>query len=625
MPDDSNTLLVLPATPGTDTGATAPTAEAASAALLAEPLPADASAAPALSPEEVAAAEAAAAEAARLEAEAAAAAEREARLKRLLDRISEHPDFPSLKDSIRSIQSLARSETAHMRAFSDQILQDVAMSSKLLRLINTAFYSSAGGGEITSIERAIALMGFKSVGTLASSIKLFDRLPKGGPYLDRVKQQFARGLLAGMLSSELRGGGQRDEIGYTASVFQQLGEMLTWMHFPDDAATITERVASTVQAAEHSSPDAPAPTPAEHLQLLDQCSTRISREVLSLSYEELGHEIARMWGWPDALLQAMRPLRPAATDRPATDGEYLRLLCTASNELAHTLMDVPPEERANHLPAFLQTWGVPLGLEQEQIEPVLTRAFDDWQQLAISLGVIKPPPPPVRAPAKSAAAAAGAAAKSASAQKPGQPGAAQKPGTTGAPPAARPRPAHPPAVPRPQATPILSRGIEQVSEAAMGEMPLPQVMQMTLQILREALHLRRAIVCLRDASGQMLQGRLGVGEQGQSLAPTFRVTLAGQPDLFGMLCLRSADTLIQDTSDPLIARHLPAWFHQNVQAPTFLVLPLVHAGGGNPRVLGMLYGDRAEVASLAVDEQQLGMLKTLRNQVLLAMRLRSGG
>lgn len=617
MSADPNTLLVLPSAPGPAASASVPTAAADTPHLPTDLLSAEdggadgAAPAAVVSPEEAATAEA---EAARRAAEAAEAAEREIKLKRLLDRISEHPDFPSLKDSIRSIQSLARSETAHLRAFSDQILQDVAMSSKLLRLINTAFYASVGGGEITSIERAIALMGFKSVGTLASSIKLFDRLPKGGPHLDRVKQQFARGLLAGMLASELRGSRQRDEIGYTAAVFQQLGEMLIWMHFPDDAAAISARVAGAVQAGEPAAPDAPAPPPSEHLQRLEQHAARVSREVLGLSYDELGHEIAHLWGWPDALLQVMRPLRPSATDRPASDGDYLRLLCTASNELAHALIDLPAEERQAHLPAFLQTWGVPLGLDQEQLEPLLTRAFDDWQQLALSLGVIKPPAPPVRAPAGSAAA-----------RKPGSLGATRKTAATPSAPPARPRPAHPPAVPRPQATPILSRGIEQISEAAMGEMPLPQVLQTTLQILRQALHLRRAIVCLRDASGQMLQGRIGVGEQGQSLAPAFRVTLAGQPDLFGMLCLRSADTLIQDTSDPLIARHLPAWFHQHVQAPTFLVLPLVHAGGGNPRVLGMLYGDRAEVASLAVDEQQLGMLKTLRNQVLLAMRLRGGG
>jgi hypothetical protein len=39
----------------------------------------------------------------------------------------------------------------------------------------------------------------------------------------------------------------------------------------------------------------------------------------------------------------------------------------------------------------------------------------------------------------------------------------------------------------------------------------------------------------------------------------------------------------------------------------------------------MLYGDRAPAGSLQIDERQLGLLKTLRNQLVLALRLRGAG
>jgi hypothetical protein len=72
--------------------------------------------APVLTPEELAAQEAAQAEALARAAVEQEAAEREAQLQRLLTRMQQHADFPSLKDSIRGIQSVARSESAHLRA-----------------------------------------------------------------------------------------------------------------------------------------------------------------------------------------------------------------------------------------------------------------------------------------------------------------------------------------------------------------------------------------------------------------------------------------------------------------------------------------------------------------------------
>ena len=58
------------------------------------------------------------------------------------------------------------------------IAQDPALSAKLLRLINAAFYSSAGAGSITTVSRAIALMGF---GFVVERFGLFLRMVSNQP------------------------------------------------------------------------------------------------------------------------------------------------------------------------------------------------------------------------------------------------------------------------------------------------------------------------------------------------------------------------------------------------------------------------------------------------------------
>ena len=85
-------------------------------------------------------------------------------------RIGPKKDLPSLGSSIASIHRILLSEHAHMRTLTDSVLKDVALTAKLLRMINTATYRSSADDEILSIQRALSLMGFQAVGRMAASL-----------------------------------------------------------------------------------------------------------------------------------------------------------------------------------------------------------------------------------------------------------------------------------------------------------------------------------------------------------------------------------------------------------------------------------------------------------------------
>jgi HD-like signal output (HDOD) protein len=554
--------------------------------------PADA---PALTPEELAAREAAEAEALARAAAEQEAAEREAQLQRLLTRMQQHADFPSLKDSIRGIQSVARSESAHLRALTDEVLGDVALSNKLLRMINTAFYSSVGGGNISSLQRAVALMGFQPVGMLANSLTLFERLPKG-PNGERVRQVFSRALMAAMIANQLCPVRRLEESAYISAMFQNLGTMLAWMHFPPEATEVENLVkergdevdeASALQAA--------------------------SRQVLGMGYDDLALEVTRQWGWPEQLQGQLRPLEPVDPERAATKEEYLRVVCTAANRLAVELERTDgPEALEQCLQSFQQRYGVALSLNEVELPEMVERARAQWSDLALVLGI-----------AKQQAAAAKAAAKPLpqGKQPPGKPatGQARDAGAPSADGSVRRPPSPPP--PRrsdPAVASALSIALDHVSKHAMSEAPLNEVMQLVLNRLHAAMHTQRVVLCLRQAPGGELVGRLGVGDRAAKMLPHFHIPTQPPGDLFGILCSKDADTLISDTRDPLIAQRLPAWFQQRVQARCFLLLPLTIAG----RPMGMIYADHDDAHGLVVNDAELTLLKALRNQLIMAMRLR---
>jgi len=511
---------------------------------------------------------------------------REALLARLSDRMSRNTDFPAVRESIRTIQSVARSENAHLRVFTDQILQDVSVTNKLLRLINTAFYSTVGGGTITTVSRAIALMGFSPVAMLAGSVMLFDKLPKG-PQAERMREEFSHSLMSAILAHEMCPVRKVEENAYISALFQNLGRMLANLHLQDEAVQI-EALMSEQGIQENDR----------------EARQRLEKEVMGLHYDELTTEIAEQWGWPESLVHSLRPLVPEDPEKPAESHEFLRMVVTGANLLGRDLLRLPGPERLAAAERFHATWGIPLGLKLEDMEGLVERASQKWYDVAKSLGLPRP--------------GAKAAPK-----KPAEP---TKPAAK----ASAPTPA--PVKPAPKPTPVnakasaavtdaLSRGIEAISQAAMTDAPLTDVLKLVMQLMSEALQLQRVVVCLRDPSGGPLVGVLGHGANAMAAASKFQIPLEPPADLFGLLCSKNADTLISDASDGVIAQRLPAWFKQHVGAPTFLLLPLTVQN----RCAGLIYCDRAQAGSLAVDDATFALLKTLRNQLVMTMRLRSAG
>lgn len=511
---------------------------------------------------------------------------REALLARLSDKMSRNADFPAVRESIRTIQSVARSETAHLRVFTDQILQDVSVTNKLLRLINTAFYSTVGGGTITTVSRAIALMGFAPVGMLAGSVMLFDKLPKG-PHAERMREEFAHSLMAAILAHEMCPMRQVEENAYISALFQNLGKMLAHLHLQEEANQIESLM------SERGVPEDDR-----------EGRARVEREVMGLHYDDLSAEIGQQWGWPEGLIQSLRPLVPADPELPAEPHEYLRMVVTGANALARDLLRLPGAERLAAAERFHAKWGIPLGLKLEDMEGLVERVSQKWYEVAKALGLPRPGQKPA---VKKAAAPAPPATKAAAAPRP-----PVKPA------AAAPKPA---AKASAAATDALSRGIEAISQAAMTDASLTDVLKQVMQLMADALQLQRAVVCLRDPGGGPLVGVLGHGTNAMATATKFRIPLDPPADLFGLLCAKNADTLISDAAEGVIAQRLPAWFKQHVAAPTFLLLPLTVQG----RCSGLLYGDRDRANSLAVDEATFALLKTLRNQLVITMRLRSAG
>jgi HD-like signal output (HDOD) protein len=82
-------------------------------------------------------------------------------------------DFPALSESVSAINKIANSETESIDKLSNTILKDFALTNKLLRLVNSAYFRPAGGG-ISTVSRAVIVLGFEAVRNIAITVLLFE-------------------------------------------------------------------------------------------------------------------------------------------------------------------------------------------------------------------------------------------------------------------------------------------------------------------------------------------------------------------------------------------------------------------------------------------------------------------
>ena len=175
--------------------------------------------------------------------------------------------------------------------------------------------------------------------------------------------------------------------------------------------------------------------------------------------------------------------------------------------------------------------------------------------------------------------------------------------------------------PSESAVDILAAGIQDVTLAMVEDsFQLNQVLKMILETIFRALRFRRVVFCLRDAKAKALTGRFGLGTGVETLAPQFRVSLvdtaASQQDLFAAVCQKGVDTLIADATAAKIAARLPAWYVGELSAASFLLLPMAFKGAP----IGLIYADKAAAGAIDLGEKELALLRTLRNQAVMAFK-----
>jgi serine/threonine protein kinase len=518
----------------------------------------------------------------------------------LLRRMRHKSDFPALSDSVARIQRVANSDSESLASLSSEILKDVALTNKLLRMVNTARYSQVGGGSISTVSRAVALIGFAGIRNMALSLVLLEHMHDKA-HANQLKEEFLRSLMAGSLASELCGAQREGEEAFLGATFQNLGRLLTEFYFPEEARQVRSlSLAAGAKLGKISVIPARA----------HEVSAAIT--VLGVSFEELGRGVAKAWGLPDSLQRCM--LKPVgdppakACDKPADRVYWVAL---AANDVTDALLLAEPGRASAAIASVAERYSRAIGVDARGMQAAAAVAQQRLAELARAMSLQVQPGSPMRrlleAPGNGTATHV-----SHDSLTPHELHATMPIDVSAAAQAAP--------IDHEAAAAMLAAGIQDITNTMVEDFKLNEVLRMILETMLRALGFRRIVFCLRDPKTETLTGRFGLGEGVEAVSARFKVPLkpaAGAPvDLFGAVCIKGADTLISDATVPTIASRLPKWYREGVNAPAFLLLPLLMKGAP----FALIYADKAQPGGIDLGEKELSLLRTLRNQAVMAFK-----
>src|SRR5436309_15994105 len=142
-------------------------------------------------------------------------------------------NLPTIPAVLSQVLGLVEREDSSTRELVVLIEHDQALTGKMLRLANSAFFGQSR--RVSTIPRAVALLGLSTVRNLALGVKVWDTLGTGMAQ-SRPEELWAHALAVGVaaktLAARLRAG-DPDEA-FTAGVLHDVGRLVLAMRFREE-------------------------------------------------------------------------------------------------------------------------------------------------------------------------------------------------------------------------------------------------------------------------------------------------------------------------------------------------------------------------------------------------------
>ena len=197
-----------------------------------------------------------------------------------IDGIKELPTLPMI---YYKVNKALQNKDASIKGVADIIEMDQAMSSKVLHIVNCAFYGVST--KISSIPHAVMILGFNTVKNAIVSVSILDvfAIKAKFPGFD-VKNFWGHSIAVAVICKHLAEKSRlaAPEDAFIAGLLHDMGKLILLQHFKEDFGRVWQSQQDT------------------GLTFFDA-----ERAVLPVDHAQIGGYLARKWMFPNSLIDAI--------------------------------------------------------------------------------------------------------------------------------------------------------------------------------------------------------------------------------------------------------------------------------------------------------------------------------
>jgi putative nucleotidyltransferase with HDIG domain len=202
------------------------------------------------------------------------------RISKIINEVQKLPTLPSVANKVTK---LLKDPTCTAIRVSEVIDKDPSLTIRVLRLVNSAFYSIRS--EVTSVRHAVALLGFKTITQMVITISVFDVFKGGyGREFDREgfwKHSIGCAVMSQKIAQLIDYAGVDDC--FTAGLLHDIGKVVVDQYLHEEM----EKVIQLTQEHEISFADA-------------------EKEIMGINHADIGGQVMENWKIPIPIIVAVK-------------------------------------------------------------------------------------------------------------------------------------------------------------------------------------------------------------------------------------------------------------------------------------------------------------------------------
>lgn len=265
-------------------------------------------------------------------------------------------DLPAMSDHVNEILAITSKSRVTAEQLAEVILRDYSLTNKILQVVNSPYYNR--GVPVSTIERAVTIIGIDMVKELAISISLFEGFIKSGVEKDGISKLLTQSFLSANLSKAICTTKRLlvpVEEAYICALFHNLGKVITLIYLPEVWNKIEEAKARGISA-----------------EVVAQLLLK------QLTLAELGMEIARYWNFSDMIILAMDPDPPMPKNHRDTEA-IIQNLAVFSNCLINAICE------NSNLDALMNKYKKIFSINLKQVLNILYKNIDTSEYVSGTL------------------------------------------------------------------------------------------------------------------------------------------------------------------------------------------------------------------------------------------------